>query len=159
MKIYMKKKYKLVILIIVIIIGLIESTFVQTKNPNISELVEKIRSSTDLTIMEKGDKSKLRKLYSISDKDIEDYMLYAPKTNMDANEIIILKAKNQQDIDNLKEKIEKRISKQEESFKNYRPEQYEILDKHILSIKGKYIIAIVSKDVDKIKKVVDDSFK
>lgn len=158
---FKKNIYKIVVLCLVTlgIVSFSGCNIIQTKNPSVSEIVTNIKSATDLSTMQQGDKSKLRKLYSISNKNLEEFDLYAPKTNMEANEIVILKVKNQDDIDGLKENIEKRIERQAESFKSYRPEQYELLESHIFIVKGKYIISVVSKDADKIKKAVDDSFK
>lgn len=134
-------------------------TFIQTKAPKVSEIIDSIKNTTDLSLMEQGNKNKLRKLYGISTKEIEEFALYIPKTNMEANEILILKVKNQDDIDEIKENIEKRIEKQSDSFRSYAPTQYELLENNILDVKGKYIIYIVSKDVDKISKCVDNDFK
>jgi Zn-dependent M32 family carboxypeptidase len=131
----------------------------QTKSPEIPEIIANIQKVTDLSPMEKGNKTKLRKLYSISTKEFEDFALYAPKTNMQANEILILKVKSQDDMDALLENIENIIEKQSSSFKDYSPDQYELLENHTLEVKGKYLILIVSKDVDKITKAVNDSFK
>lgn len=133
--------------------------FIQTKSPKVSEIIDSIKNTTDLSIMEKGNKNKLRKYYGISTKKIEEFELYIPKTNMEANEILILKVKNQEDIDEIKEKIEKRIESQSDSFRSYAPNQYELLENNKLDVKGKYIIYIASKDVDKISKCIDEDFK
>ena len=78
---------------------------------------------------------------------------------MEANQILILKVKSQDDIDDLLENIENIIERQSSSFKDYSPDQYELLENHTLEVKGNYLILIVSKDVDKITKAVNDSFK
>lgn len=157
----MKKKgiYKFIVLFLFIFFTMSGCAVVQTKNPSVDEIVKNIQAVTDLSTMQKGDKNNLRKIYSISNKNLEEFFLYAPKTNMEANEILILKVKNQDDIDGFKESIEKRIERQGESFKSYRPEQYELLESHILMVKGKYVISVVSKDADKIKEAINDSFK
>lgn len=161
MKIFDNIRKKILILCLVTIIGgtFQGCAFIQTKNPEIPEIIANIQKVTDLSPMEKGNKTKLRKLYSISNKGLADFALYAPKTNMEANEILILKAKSQDDLDGLLEKIENVIERQSSSFKDYSPDQYELLENHTLEVKGNYLILIVSKDVDKITKVVNDSFK
>ena len=154
-----KRIYRFIILFLFIIFTMSGCAVVQTKNPSIDEVVKNIEAVTDLSKMQKGDKSNLRKIYSISNKNLEEFSLYAPKTNMEANEILIMKVKNQDDIEGLKENIEKRVERQGESFKSYRPEQYELLESHVLMVKGKYVISVVSKDADKIKEAINDSFK
>lgn len=78
---------------------------------------------------------------------------------MEANQILILKVENQDDIDDLLENIESTIESQSNNFRDYSPDQFELLENHTLEVKGNYIILIVSKDVVKIAKAVNDSFK
>lgn len=155
----LRKKILNVCLVVFISVGLQGCAFIQTKNPTVSEITKNIKKVSDLSKMEEGNKTKLRKLYGINAKNLEDFVVYAPKTNMEANEILILKVKNQDDVDELQESIEKRIEKQSDSFKNYSPDQYDLLENHTLKVKGKYIMLVVSKDVDKINKSINDSFK
>lgn len=155
----LRKKILNVCLVVFISVGLQGCAFIQTKNPTVSEITKNIKKVSDLSKMEEGNKTKLRKLYGINAKNLEDFVVYAPKTNMEANELLILKVKNQDDVDDLQESIEKRIEKQSDSFKNYSPDQYDLLENHTLKVKGKYIMLVVSKDVDKINKSINDSFK
>ncbi|MGH4122175.1 MAG: DUF4358 domain-containing protein [Clostridium sp.] len=161
MKLQMKITKKIWILCLATSMGAMFQgcSLIQTKNPEIPEIIASVQKVSDLSPMEKGNKTKLRKLYSISTTGLEDFALYAPKNNMEANEILILKVKNQDDIDGLLENIESRIEKQSSSFKDYSPDQYELLENHNLEVKGKYIILNVSKDVDKITNAINESFK
>ncbi|MCB2353796.1 DUF4358 domain-containing protein [Clostridium estertheticum] len=161
MKIFDNIQKKVLILSLVISIGVIFQgcAFIRPKSPEISEIITNIQKVTDLSAMKKGNKSNLRKIYSINTKGLNDFVLYAPKNNMQANQILILKVVNEDDMDGLLENLENIIEAQSNSFKEYSPDQYEILENHTLKIKGNYLILIVSKDVDKITKAVNDSFK
>ena len=77
---------------------------------------------------------------------------------MDADEILVLKTKSQDDLKVIKEKLQSRIDKQEKSFMQYRPKEYEIIKKCVLKEEGEYLILIISKDSSKIEKTVDDCF-
>ncbi|GAA0731957.1 DUF4358 domain-containing protein [Clostridium oceanicum] len=134
-------------------------SIIHFKSPKVSEIITNIKKNNDLSSLNKSTKSKLRKLYGISYKTLEDFALYIPKTNMEANELLILKVKNQDDIDSIKERIEKRIEKQSNTFKDYAPNQYELLENHILKVKGPYLIFIVSKNANNIMININDSFK
>jgi len=131
---------------------------IQIKNPKVSSIVGNIKNSTDLSLLNECDKSKLRKLYNINAGDLEEFRLYAPKTNMDANQILILKVKDQNQIEAIKENLENQISRQAASFKDYRPDQYDLIENYSLKAKGKYLFLVVSKDVDKIIKSINHSF-
>ncbi|MBU3143735.1 DUF4358 domain-containing protein [Clostridium sp. CF012] len=154
------QKKVLILSLVTITFGIFQGcAFIQTKSPEIPEIIANVQKVTDLSPMEKGNKTKLRKLYSTSTKGLEDFALFAPRTNMEANQILILKVKSQDDMDDLLENFEKIIERQSNSFKDYSPDQYDLLENHNLEVKGNYLILIVSKDVDKITKAVNDSFK
>ena len=155
----MKIKYKiyyvfLVILTICIFIGLFK--VLEIKNVDISQINAVLLESTDLSTMNKDDGTDLRKLYNINRYDLEDFVYYSPKSNMDANEILIIKLKSEKDAEVIKDKINNRIKKQSDSFKNYNKEQYEILNNHILEEKSGYVILIVSNDAKKIGQSIDE---
>ena len=77
---------------------------------------------------------------------------------MEANEILIIKPKNENDIKSIEEKINSRVDKQSDSFKNYDMEQYEILSHHVLEEKSGYIILIISDDSKAIEQSVNKIF-
>ncbi|GKX64802.1 DUF4358 domain-containing protein [Inconstantimicrobium mannanitabidum] len=157
----MKKSYKIKYYILgmsVIIIFIALYGVIKQKDVSISQINASVVSNTDVKVMDKGDSSKLRKLYYINKSEVEDFVLYAPKNNMESNEILIIKAKSKGDMKDLKSKIQKRIDKQSDSFKSYRPEEYKIISKHVLEEKNQYIILIISKDVQKIEESVNKIF-
>ena len=78
---------------------------------------------------------------------------------MEANEILIIKPKNDSDTEKIEKAITNRINTQSDSFRNYNKEQYEILSNHILEKKDGYIILLISKDNEKIKQSLDYVFK
>ncbi|WP_392486082.1 DUF4358 domain-containing protein [Haloimpatiens sp. FM7315] len=134
-------------------------SFTEVKSPKISDIITNVKKNSDLSAMVKSDKFKLRKLYGINFNKLEDFIFYAPKTNMQANELLIMKVKNQDDIEYLKELVNARIEKQSSSFKNYAPDEYQILENHIFKIRGKYAILVISKNPDKIMTDINKSFK
>lgn len=157
----MKNRYKfyysiLMIIVISTFIGLFK--VLEIKDVSIEEIRKDIVQSTDVTTMEDDDGTKLKKLYNINKRDVDDYILYAPKSNMEANEILILKAKTQDDLKALKEKVGNRVKSQSDSFENYDKTQFEIISNYILEEKDNYLILIISKDSKAIKKSIDESF-
>lgn len=157
----MKKIYAilygiLLTLVLVTFIGLYG--VMKIKEPAMNEINASILEAADLTNMVQGDVKKLRKLYYINKNEVEDFILYAPKTNMDANEILVLKAKDEESIKVLKDKIETRVEKQSESFASYRPELKEVIDDYELKEKGQYLYLIISEENRKINKAIEKNF-
>ena len=159
----MKKfKYKiyyrlLAVLVVVVFVGLYK--VLEVKDINISEIRNAIINSTDVSVMDEDDGTKLRKLYGVNKYDLDQFIYYGPKSNMEANEILIIKPKNDSDTEKIEKAITNRINTQSDSFRNYNKEQYEILSNHILEKKDGYIILLISKDNEKIKQSLDYVFK
>lgn len=155
----MKLKYKLYYTFLsaaVITIFILLYQVLEVKDIDAAQINTAIVNSTDVSVMQKDDGSNLRKVYGLNKRDFEQYIHYAPKSNMEANEILILKLKDEKSADSVKAVIEERIKKESDSFKNYNKEQYEILKNHTLESKDGYIILIVSKDSDKINNAIDE---
>lgn len=158
----MKFKYKiyyrlLAVLVVVVFVGLYK--VLEVKDINISEIRNAIINSTDVSVMDLDDGTKLRKLYGVNKYDLDQFIYYGPKSNMEANEILIIKPKNDSDTEKIEKAITNRINTQSDSFRNYNKEQYEILSNHILEKKDGYIILLISKDNEKIKQSLDYVFK
>lgn len=129
------------------------------KSPAVKDINEKIKETVDISNMREGDENKLSKLYKINLDDVEEFVLYTAPSNMKSDEIAILKVKDSKNVDSIKEKISQRAAAQAESFKDYAPEEYYLIQKNILKSQGNYILFVVSENVDKIQEVFDGFFK
>lgn len=156
MKSYKREYFILVAVVLITFIGLYN--VLKIKEPDMEKLKTKILDSADLNNMVEGDAQRLRKLYYINKNQVEDFILYAPKTNMDASEILVLKAKDVEGVKHLKEKVEARVDKQSESFASYRPELKTVIDDYKLKEKGQYLYLIISGDNKKIDKAIEKNF-
>lgn len=155
----MELKYKLYYTFLsaaVITVFILLYQVLEIKDIDAAQINTAVVNSTDVSVMQKDDGNNLRKVYGLNKRDFEQYIHYAPKSNMEANEILILKLKDEKNADSVKAVIEERIKKESDSFKNYNKEQYEILKNHILESKDGYIILIVSKDSNNINSAIDE---
>ncbi len=157
MKKYKNYYYILIATVLITFIALYQ--VLKVKDADMDSLRKNLSQVIDDEQMDIGDSSKLRKLYYISKNEIEDFILYAPKSNMDANEVLVLKGKSEEVIQQLKVKVEGRIKKQSDSFNSYRPEEYDIISNRVLDIKGKYLILIISRDSATIEAAINKEFK
>ncbi|KAJ51073.1 hypothetical protein BD780_000193 [Clostridium tetanomorphum] len=130
-----------------------------TKTPSIKEISTKIEQAIDTSGMKIADANKLEKLYKINSDEVEEFVLYAPASNIKANEIVLIKVKDANKVNEIKEKVSKRVENQSTSFKDYLPNEYALIEKHVLKVNGNYILLAISKDTEKIEKIFDESFK
>lgn len=146
------------LILAVIVLTLFVGCSSEGKTPSIEEINNNIVQATDISEMRVGDAKKLEKLYGIDAEKLESFFLYTPPSNIEADEIAILKVKNSNDIDSIKEKISKRINDKEVSFKDYLPDEYYLVEKHVLKNKDSYIIFVTHNDYKIIEETFDKCF-
>ncbi|MFG0214618.1 DUF4358 domain-containing protein [Brevibacillus porteri] len=124
-----------------------------------AEMGERIQQTVSFQDMKQGDLEKLQKLYQIEAGKVEDFILYTASSNVKADELAVIKVKDASDTENVKEKFQQRIEAQTIKLKDYRPEEYFLIEKHVLKTKGRFILFAVSKEVDQIESVFDEALK
>lgn len=152
-------KYYLIEIFIIISLFIGLYPILSVKSADMPALKISLEKNIDLSLVNVGGEKTLKNLYYIDKNDIEYFLSYAPKSNMDVEEILVLKVKEDTNISEIKAKINKRLEKQRESFKNYNPEKYEIIEDAILKEEGQYLIFIVSENSSSIYKIIKDNFK
>ncbi|AWZ47951.1 hypothetical protein C3495_03595 [Clostridiaceae bacterium 14S0207] len=131
----------------------------EVKEVSMNTIVEKVKGATDSKMFMEEKEEGLERFYDIKKDDIEEFALFLPSKNIQANEIAILKLKSSEDVEKIKEKINKRIEDQSNAFKQYIPEQYDIIKNNEIVQKGKYILFVADKNKDKVKSAFEESFK
>ncbi|MFW5434658.1 DUF4358 domain-containing protein [Paenibacillus apiarius] len=128
-------------------------------NVSAAKIEEQIKQSIKLDKLKKGDVQKLKKLYDLGTEQVEDFILYTATSNVKADEIVVIKVKDEKQIDSVKASIAKRIDTQAVKFKDYRPDEYALLEKHVLKEKSHYILFAVSADAEQIEKAFDTALQ
>jgi len=128
-------------------------------NPPLNDIVEKAMQAGEYPEMLELDEKKLERFYNITPSEIAEYKVFIATTNVKADELAVIKLKNPSDAGAIKEKINKRIQQQANSFKDYLPNEYSLIENHVLSVKGNYILFAISKNADKVEKAFAGFFK
>lgn len=154
--IYRKKYIGLAILVCIVFV--LAYQFVKVKEIDFATLGGNLSKEIDISELYVGDEQDLKKLYGINQNEVENYVSLAPKNNMQANEILIVKC-NTEYSDLVMKKIQGRIDSQSNSFKNYAPDQYKIISSSVLKKKGDYIYFVSAKDVNIVDNIIKKSYK
>lgn len=94
------------------------------------------------------------------DKELlEEGQFLAPMMNVNSNEIIILKAKEEADVGALKEALEREQDVQIGIWEQYLPDQHEKVKKNITKTKGKYLIFLTAEDAPALEAIFDEKVK
>lgn len=98
-------------------------------------------------------------LYGVDKSQFEDAIIYGTMINVKANEIIIIKVKNESDISKAKSVLEARKSQVYKTWEQYLPEQFEMVKQAQIKSKGKYVALIIAPEVSKVAAKFDSLIK
>ncbi|PAB61090.1 DUF4358 domain-containing protein [Anaeromicrobium sediminis] len=129
-------------------------TNIENESQIVSGLTELDLKKADLNDYEK----QIIESLDLNTDDIEEGIMKFPMINLQADSVILLKAKDSSKLPELKVSLEKYVENQIKAFENYLPQNLDVVKNHILKEKGNYIILIVSHEADKIELAFDNSF-
>ncbi len=112
----------------------------------------------DKTMLD-ADKNMIKRLYGLNPADYEGVMLKYPSTNMNVDEVFVVKLKNLSQQEATVDAINKRLDTQKKNFDGYGTNQYSILEKSQIDVRGNYIMFVVAEKPDPIVKVFEESLK
>lgn len=124
-----------------------------------ADVGERIQQATSLSEMQRGDAGKLQKMYHIEASDVADFVLYTAVSNVKADEVAVIKVKDASEIESVMDQIRQRIEAQTVKFKDYRPEEYYLIEKHVLKSNGPFVFFAVLKDADRMERAFDEALK
>jgi hypothetical protein len=116
---------------------------------------------TDLTASEDSDPAVaiwIEKM-GLNKEEIANGKVIAALMNVNADEIILLEAKDEKQVASLKKALEKELEGQVQTWKQYLPDQYEKVEKNSIKTNGKYLLYVTYTQPENIEKVFDSSFK
>ncbi len=146
-------KYILIVALLVFIGGLLRNG--EVSNSKISKVTENVTKSIDMEKLSESDHRMVKRLYGINANDYEGVSLYVAGSNMEVEELLIVKLKSTEQAEAVEEAIKKRLDKQLESFEGYGPEQCKLLNDHVLDVRGNYILYVVNNKA----KAADKAFQ
>lgn len=128
-------------------------------SPDFAKIRQTVESAADLAVMVAGDDTALRKNYGIPARDVAEFVYFAPKSAMDASEILILKATDEALLPVWRAAIDARRQTRADMYRNYRPDEALLLENSELKVQGSYLIFICAAKVNEIKAAVNASFR
>ena len=149
-----KRFFKIIkILSLVVIIGITGTNFTYNKvsTAPVSDVAKATVKVADIKSMQRGNNQMFKRLYGLSADEFDGVRLYYPKTNMGAEEMLIIKLKDEEQKDSVREAIDKRRDTQLKNFDGYGTYQHGMLEKSLITVKGNYILFISGKHPEEVK--------
>ncbi|PKK39203.1 hypothetical protein ABB02_01435 [Clostridiaceae bacterium JG1575] len=138
---------------------LIRLGVVSLRPPNFKNVEQAARSVADLKTMVPADAGALRKAFGLSEREIVEMVYYAPKSSMDASELLVLRVKDPAKLSAYQARIENNRNQKAEMFRAYRPAQTEILKQSVLRIEGPYLIYLCGQNVQQMDQAITAGFR
>src|SRR5690606_3155628 len=88
----------------------------------IDQVDEQVRRTASISGMQPGDIDRLMRLYRIDASDVEDFVLYTAESNVQADELAVIKLHDAGKAEHMLEKFKQRVEAQTMKFRDYRPE-------------------------------------
>lgn len=114
-----------------------------------------LTASLNRASMKKADERLLKRLYGFDRSALEEYVLYLPANNMEAEEFLLIKTSTPEQLNFIERSVNKRIKTQLQSFEGYAAEQTRLIQEHRISIIRNYLLFTVSSDSE----ILHDLFK
>ncbi|BFH15300.1 hypothetical protein J6TS7_46020 [Paenibacillus dendritiformis] len=106
------KPFVLMMLAAVVIGALAGCSGKAGEEPSAAAVGERIQRAVNLDEMKQGDIKKLAKLYHIEADEVEDFILYTAASNVKADELAIIKVRDADQVERVRQNILQRIDAQ-----------------------------------------------
>ncbi len=128
-----------------------------SKEIDVAKTADDLNSSVITTDTLSETKSEmLASIYFFEDGQVEESKVYM-SGNATANEIVVLKCKDEDAAKAAAELLKNRIKKQSELFASYNADEAAKLDKAIVKTSGKYAVMCVCDDYDKAESILKEA--
>lgn len=134
--------------VLVLLVSLLSSG--KVSNTSIEAMTEQVVAQADLSHVQLADNQMVKRLYGIDPSAYDGITLYYPISNMDADEIFLIRLADVSQQETVKQAIDARLETQLASFDGYGVDQYETLEKSVVVVQGNYILWVSAADTEPI---------
>ncbi len=136
------------LLVAILVSAIVLTIFMRNTESNApaEQVFSAVAASVKTDKMKESTDRYFKKYYGLNAADYEAVLFYAPISNMDAEELLVVKLKDPAQAEALQDAILKRQSDKEQSFEGYAPEQYALAQKYILDVQGNYVLFVIDEN-------------
>ena len=146
----MKKFAKWIVAALVLVFAILMSISPKYKDLPTKKIALALSDETKLDSMVQFSNSRFKKDFSMNANEFVSVEYYGYEDIMDSETFLLVKGTDEAQLEALKASISERRSYLMEVFKSYAPENYDLLDRAVLEIRGDYLIFLVMDDSDRV---------
>lgn len=139
-------KYISFALILVFVILLI--LYMSGSSKPFDEVEESVEKVLDTESLIRQEDSKFKRNFGLNSADYDGVMYYSSGFSISAEEVLMVKAKRTDQIQEITSSIEKRIDSRINDFEGYAPEEVKLLEDAVLSVRGCYVFFAAAPDAE-----------
>ena len=148
-------RYIIVALIVVYIVCLL--IFTSGSSKSFEKVAGPVEGAINKETMVKQKELDIKKLYGLNESEYDGVMLYVSSNNLSAEEVLLLKVKDKDQLDDVRKAIDKRLESRMNDFKGYAPEEEAYIDNAVVSFRGDYVFVSIGVDAEKLKEVFNEN--
>ncbi|MGN0262062.1 MAG: DUF4358 domain-containing protein [Eggerthellaceae bacterium] len=107
-------------------------------------VIESMGDNTET--MKEADGRAFKRDFGLSANDYEGVVYYAPASNMEATEVLVVKLSDTSQQQELRDAVETRVSQQLNTFEGYAPEQAGLMQDAVVDVRGNYVLYAVGSN-------------
>ena len=148
-------KYLLLLLIIVYTAALM--FFVSGSSRSFDDVETDMRQTLASSGMTERGGQTFRQCFGLNSADYAGVMYYSAESAMSAEEVFVIRVNSTDQIEEVLDAVEARLSQRIREYEDYLPEQKTLLEEAQQSVRGRYIFYAVSAEADKYRAAFEDA--
>lgn len=123
--------------------------FVSGSRKPFEEVSRAVSASVNTDDLPEQNGQMLKRNFGLNASDFEGVLYFTSVSSISAEEVLLIQVKDESQVKQVTDAIEKRVETRLGDFEGYAPEQVKILEDARKSVRGKYIFFAVSENADK----------
>lgn len=125
----------------------------------LADIYAEIEEKVELPKMVVLNDNYIANYFGIDLESLDEYVFSNAEEVIYADTVIMMKAKAETDKEVLKEALDTMISHKKAELENYLPEQFKIVEKSGVQVKGEYVYLVISEKAADIESVIEQYIK
>lgn len=139
-------KYITLVLIIAFVTALM--VYASGSSRPFEEVEDAVSRSLDKSNLTRQDGAAFKREFGLSEADYQGVMYYASEFSISAEEVLVILVKDESQVQEVTEAIEKQTEARKNDFDGYAPEEVKLLEDAKQSVRGKYIFFAAAPKAD-----------
>lgn len=148
---------KYIILILIVAFVLLLLLYASGSSRPFNEVSEAVSSSLDKSNLTLQDGTAFKRAFGLSEADYSGVMYYASEFSISAEEVLVIQVKDESQVKEVTEAIEKQVESRKNDFDGYAPKEVKLLEDAKQSVRGRYIFFAVAPKAEEYLEVFSNS--